>query len=382
MGSLTRHLGVLLLWGQVVQLKDLLRKLSLPVTGKKDVLIERLKTSRLVDHATSPSPSSPSSVMAEEGNGDAVRVVDDDSRGNNAHHYRGDTEGSLPTPDADSRDSGAKKQGTLRERVEARVRARALAREGEATRNRVYDEVVKAAVGSTGSLLRPPGRSRLLVQDSSRAAAVVPSSQGTSQDEATKSKKSSKVSAGSSMARKPLGVLAQGNTPRVESSVNIRNVARDLSDFKEMKEKKSESLVALKAEGSSSDAHARTAFVSGTSKNKSNSGGGAGPKRVQTAIASGGKRPDGSGTGGDKSERSRFSGSGGGSSCGVRHGSSEGVDENASREAKPSGGGHRRSKSVVAVKTAVKHVPSFLKPTKSSGAHTSAAIKARSGGGS
>lgn len=349
--------AVLLLLGQVVQLKDLLRKFSLPVTGKKDVLIDRLKTSRLAGHATSSSPSSPSSVMAEDGNVDAVRVGYDDSLGNDVHYDRGDIEESLPMPDDDSR---AKKQGTLRERLEARVRARALAREGEATKNRVFDDV-KAAVGSTGSLLRPPGRSRLLVQDSGSAAAVVPLSQGTNQDETAKPKKPLKVTAGSSITRKPLGVLAQGNTPR--------NVVRDLNDFREAKEKKSESVVAVKAEG--------------TDKNKSNFSGGAGPKRVQTStsISSAGKRLDNCEAGGDKSERPRFFGSVGGGSKG--NGSNEGVDENACREVKkPSAGGHRRSKSSVAMKTAVKHVPSFLKPTKSSGAHTSAAIKARSGGAS
>ncbi|CAM9849907.1 unnamed protein product, partial [Laminaria digitata] len=123
----------------VVHLKGFLRQLGLHVSGKKEVLIDRLLAFRADGTTDSPPPAStltstsaaapPSAPSATDSIADAVSCPTSGSSSSSRGESTAEGDG---TEEGDGGGGVAPKRSTLRERLEARVRDREVARGAEA----------------------------------------------------------------------------------------------------------------------------------------------------------------------------------------------------------------------------------------------------------
>lgn len=193
----------------VVQLKEFLRNKFLPVSGKKDILIERLRSAR-DETSETWSPSSPrhskTSPLSSVCGGD-VNITKEATVGV-GQADEGDEEGDV-TASSGGRVAAPETQLSLRERLQARARDRATAQKAEA------DVAWRAKDAGRGSVGASRGSSDGLARHGGGRSSGGDENRVTSRP--TLDNKCS-VGLGTAMAppsgRKPLGVLDQGN-PRV-----------------------------------------------------------------------------------------------------------------------------------------------------------------------
>lgn len=394
----------------MVHLKGFLRQLGLPVSGKKDVLIERLRASR-GDAATSSFASSETDLIE-----DAASCPTSLSRGSTVEGG-----GAAEV----SSGGGVAPQGlTLRERLEARVRDREAARQAEALPSSQRVDGAEgskrgSSVGVSGSIRGGTGSSSSGVGDGgggtgndngSDRAKKIQSRPTVDDDRSSSSAKHGKKSIGSSlqsgakvggtkpltgapMSRRPLGALVQGNTRIGSNSSGNSRDGFEGKGFKPLKQKAGRTVVAT--------APKQTGGSTGSSGGGVDGGGRASVPRKVGSVPSAGtageggvKRPrpvvrPGTEINGvpvvnsgknDRPRNMRDTGAGSSNS------STGGGGRNGSVGVKVSGAvsvGSSHQAKRVRVEGSAKPTttPSFLKPTKSSGAHVSAALQSRSGGG-
>ena len=362
----------------MIQLKALLRRHSLPVTGRKDVLIERIRTSLLIDRSSASLPrQSWRSSLSPYSGAEAANSADHTDGGKQnqeAKRSRDDASRIFPVPEIDSGSgTGVKHEGTLRERLKARVRARSgKLEEGEAEIEAAEDAAnMSSSVGRSneeklaGPPSPPPNGDRSTAHPKGSSAIPSLRSAGPSEGKAAPSvAANTKAEPPQPAARRPLGLLSQGNL-RVGGNINATS-----------KKKEKGMVKSTKPGGTSATGDA------GVKKSSESINGPTFESNVNTNTNS--NRSDGFGSSDSKLERARsFSAIGGGGSNGsngAHHGPGDVRDGNTLRVAKSSSRVPRRVKvnDVTKPTGGARYVPSFLKPTKSSGAHVSAALKARS----
>lgn len=206
--SLERH--------TVVQLKELLRLKGLPVSGKKEILIERLRSSRdetsVTFSSSSPTDSQPLSLSAARGGG---ACIGKEATAEEVQADESDAEGGEYASADGGRMAAPETQVPLRERLEARVRDRAAAQRVEVEAARRAKTAggggVSASSGIDGRPLHSKGHS-------SDSNGYKPTSRPVKETKRS-------IGAGKAMAapsgRMPLGVLGHGD-PRVGNNEGDR----------------------------------------------------------------------------------------------------------------------------------------------------------------
>lgn len=410
----------------MVHLKGFLRQLGLQVSGKKDVLIDRLRASR-GDGSTAPPPigSTLSSTPVSPSASSETDSITDDSSCPISGSRGESTAVDDGTAEVDGGGGVARQGTTLRKRLEARVRDREAARAADALSSQRANDAKGLSNGggggSGGSSVTGGGGGRGSggggggIENESgddRAPNRQQGRQGVNDDRSMikrrqKSLGSSlksgakfdgagaKAMMGAPISRRPLGALVQGNA-RIGS--NGSGSSRDGSETKGTRTLNPKAV--------------KTAVGTAPKQTGGNSGGGAssssasGQRRVGPApptssttgggIGGGMKRPRPSARPGTvvdavpvarngKNERPRkfhdgsAGGAGSGSAGGGLRNGSVGV-KSAGEVAVASSNHAKRVRVEDSVKPATT-TPSFLKPTKSSGAHMSAGSYARYRGG-
>lgn len=408
----------------MVHLKGFLRQLGLQVSGKKDVLIDRLRASR-EDGTTSPAASTLTSTSAPpSASSETDSIADDSSCPASGSRGGGPAAEGDGTAEVDGGGGGVVKQGsTLRERLEARVREREATREAVALSSQRANDAAglsnsggggssgnrdgagRGSSGSGGGTENESGgdrskkrqQGRPAVDDDRSSAKQAKKSLGSSLKSGAKvAGVGTKVVMGAPVSRRPLGALVQGNA-RIGS--NGSGSARDGSETKGVKTfnpKAGRIAVATAPKqaggsggggggGSSSSASVqRKVGPAPSTSATTGGGGGGGVKRPRPAVRPGTVVDAVPVVRNGKHERPRnlhdgsAGGTGPGSGGGLRNGS-VGV-KSSGAVAMASSNHAKRVKVEGSAKPATK-TPSFLKPTKSSGAHVSAGSHARSGGG-
>lgn len=368
----------------------LLRQNLLPVSGKKVVLIDRVKTA-LLDHTHRPrySFSASTPISSATDTEDDPRSGGDGAGGSKAlDEQSGDgNDGNITTPvtgggSGDDSGSGAAQQGTLRERLQERVRAREAAREAEAeaslrTSKAPIGTVVSRKHGGqssrphqTGDGDRPASRQGKTLNTSSRS---VNKDGGTGRP------------IDPTPIRRPLGALGQGNARvRGNNGTGKPSTGGDGKEAVKARRPKEATTISQPGTKSQNVSGSGGRGVTGSDRKRPNSlasrfSKSAGGGMMERPRPVGVSAPAPKGTDGGSGAKNGFSERGGGGELGARK---------HPGGAKTDGGGpavtslnHAKRVRVESGAKATTTTPSFLKPTKSSGAHVSAGLQARSNGG-